>query len=103
VKIDKEKMAALGLRMDQVGNVINLAFSGNSDTKLTDGQYDYDITVKLDAFDRQSGDELKQLSFVNAEGQTIRLEQFAKIERTIGPAKLERKDRISSVTISCEV
>jgi len=89
--------------MDQVGNVINLAFSGNSDTKLTDGQYDYDITVKLDAFDRQSGDELKQLSFVNSAGQTIRLDQFAKIERTIGPAKLERKDRISSVTVSCEV
>ncbi|HEV8505195.1 MAG TPA: efflux RND transporter permease subunit, partial [Chitinophagaceae bacterium] len=103
VKIDKEKMAALGLRMDQVGNVINLAFSGNSDTKLTDGQYDYDITVKLDAFDRQSSDELKQLSFVNASGQNIRLDQFAKIERTIGPAKLERKDRISSVTVSCEV
>lgn len=103
VKIDKEKMAALGLRVDQVGNVINLAFSGNSDTKLTQGQYDYDITVKLDAFNRQSPDELKQLSFVNASGETIRLDQFAQIEKTIGPAKLERKDRMSSVTVSCEV
>ncbi len=103
IKIDKEKMAALGLRMDQVGNVINLAFSGNSDNKLTDGQYDYDITVKLDAFNRQSIDELNQLSFLNASGQAIRLDQFAAIERTIGPAKLERKDRISSVTVSCEV
>ena len=103
VKIDKEKMMALGLRMDQVGNVIQLAFSGNSDSKLTQGQYDYDITVKLDAFNRQSVNELQQLSFVNAAGEIIRLDQFAAIERTIGPAKLERKDRISSVTVSCEV
>jgi HAE1 family hydrophobic/amphiphilic exporter-1 len=103
VVVDKEKMMALGLRMDQVGGVINLAFSGNSDTKLTDGQYDYDINVRLDAFNRQSVNELRQLSFVNAAGQTIRLEQFATIERTIGPAKLERKDRISSVTVSSEV
>jgi HAE1 family hydrophobic/amphiphilic exporter-1 len=103
VKVDKQKMMALGLRMDQVGNVINLAFSGNSDSKLTQGQYDYDITVKLDAFNRQSVEELRQLSFVNATGETIRLDQFAAIERTIGPAKLERKDRISSVTVSCEV
>lgn len=103
VKVDKEKMAALGLRMDQVGSVINLAFSGDSESKLTQGQYDYDITVKLDAFDRQSIDELKQLSFVNATGQLVRLDQFATIEKTIGPAKLERKDRISSVTVSCEV
>lgn len=103
VNIDKEKMAALGLKMDQVGAVLQLAFSGNSDSKFSQGQYDYDITVKLDAFNRQSMDELKQLTFVNSAGQSIRLEQFAAIERTIGPAKLERKDRISSVTVSCEV
>lgn len=103
VKMDKEKMTALGLRLDQVGAGINLAFSGNSDTKLTEGQYDYDIAVKLDAFNRQSVGELQQLAFVNNAGQIIRLGQFASIERTIGPAKLERKDRMSSVTVSCEV
>lgn len=103
IRIDKEKMMALGLRMDQVGNIIQVAFSGNNDTKLTQGQYDYDITVKLDAFNRQSAEELQQLSFVNTAGQTIKLNQFAVVERSIGPAKLERKDRISSVTVSCEV
>ena len=103
IKINKEKMMALGLRMDQVGNVINLAFDGNSDSKLTEGQYDYDINVKLDAFNRGSVDELKQLVFVNTSGVTIRLDQFAAVERTVGPARLERKDRISSVTVSCEV
>jgi HAE1 family hydrophobic/amphiphilic exporter-1 len=96
-------MMGLGLRMDQVGSVIQLAFNGNTDTKFTEGQYDYDIAVKLDALNRQSPDELEQLSFVNVAGQVIRLDQFATIERTIGPAKLERKDRISSVTVSCEV
>lgn len=103
VRIDKEKMTALGLKMDQVGNVIKLAFNGNSDNTLTDGQYDYDITVKLDAFNRQSVAELQQLAFVNTEGQTIRLDQFATVERTLGPSKLERKDRLSSVTVSSEV
>lgn len=103
IKVDKEKMMALGLRMDQVGNIIKVAFSGNSDSKFTQGQYDYDITVKLDAFNRESLDELQQLSFVNAAGQTIRLDQFASVERTIGPARLERKDRMSSVTVSSEV
>jgi HAE1 family hydrophobic/amphiphilic exporter-1 len=103
VHIDKEKMMALGLRMNQVGNVIQLAFSGNSDTKLSQGQYDYDITVKMDEFNRQSVNELQQLSFANNAGEMIRLEQFAEIERSIGPARLERKDRMSSVTVSCEV
>ncbi|OQP48970.1 acriflavin resistance protein [Niastella yeongjuensis] len=103
IRIDKEKMMALGLRMDQVGNTVKLAFNGNSDAQLSEGQYDYDITVKLDAFDRESVNDLQQLSFVNGAGEIIRLNQFATIEKTIGPAKLERKDRISSVTVSCEV
>ena len=103
IRIDKEKMMALGLRMDQVGNTVKLAFNGNSDAQLSEGQYDYDITVKLDAFDRESVNDLQQLSFVNNAGQIIRLNQFAGIEKKIGPAKLERKDRISSVTVSCEV
>jgi HAE1 family hydrophobic/amphiphilic exporter-1 len=102
VRIDKEKMMQLGLRMDQVGNIIQIAFSGNSDSKLTQGQYEYDITVKMDAFNRESINELEQLSFVNAAGETIRLNQFAAIERSVGPAKLERKDRMSSVTVSTE-
>ncbi|KAA2241496.1 efflux RND transporter permease subunit [Chitinophaga agrisoli] len=103
VRIDKEKMMALGLQMDQVGNVIKLAFSGNNDVQLSEGQYDYDIMVRLDAFDRSSMNDLQQLSIVNAAGGNIRLNQFATVERTIGPAKLERKDRISAVTVSSEV
>src|SRR6185369_12526620 len=102
IHIDKEKMMALGLRMDQVGSTMQVAFTGNTDAQLSQGQYDYDIDVRLDAFNRQSVTELEQLAFVNNAGQSIRLDQFATIERTIGPAKLERKDRISSVTISCE-
>lgn len=103
IHVDKEKMMALGVKMEQVGNVLQVAFTGNTDVKLTDGQYDYDIDVRLDAFNRQSVTELQQLTFLNTSGQSIRLEQFATIERSMGPAKLERKDRISSVTVSSEV
>jgi len=103
VKVDKEKMKALGLTMDKVGGVLQLAFNGDSESKVTGGQYDYDITVKLDAFNRRSIDELKQLTVKNTEGESIRLDQFAEIVRGLGPAKLERKDRISSVTVSSEV
>jgi HAE1 family hydrophobic/amphiphilic exporter-1 len=102
ISIDKEKMMALGLDMKQVGDVVKVAFSGNSDIKLTQGQFEYDITLKLDAFNRESVDDLKQLTFVNKQSESIRLDQFATIERTLGPSKLERNDRISSVTVSCE-
>lgn len=103
VKVDKAKMHALGLNMAQVGGVLKLAFNGDKESKLLQGQYEYDINVKLDAFNRESVEELKQLTFKNAQNQNIRLDQFAVIEKSIGPAMLERKDRISSVTVSSQV
>jgi len=103
VQIDKGKMHAFGLTMAQVGGVLKLAFNGDNESKLLQGQYEYDINVKLDAFNRESVDELKQLTFKNALNQNIRLDQFATVEKSIGPAMLERKDRISSVTVSSQV
>jgi HAE1 family hydrophobic/amphiphilic exporter-1 len=103
VKVDKGKMHSFGLTMAQVGSVLKLAFNGDNESKLLQGQYEYDINVKLDAFNRESVDELKQLTFKNALNQNIRLDQFATVEKSIGPAMLERKDRISSVTVSSQV
>jgi len=103
VKIDKNKMHAFGLTMAQVGSVLQLAFNGNNDSKLLQGQYEYNINVELDALNRESVDELKQLTFRNNAGQIIRLDQFADVEKSIGQAMLERKDRTSSVTVSSQV
>ena len=103
VKIDKGKMHSFGLTMAQVGSVLKLAFNGDNESKLLQGQYEYDINVKLDAFNRESVDELQQLTFKNSMNQNIRLDQFATVEKSIGPAMLERKDRISSVTVSSQV
>jgi hydrophobic/amphiphilic exporter-1 (mainly G- bacteria), HAE1 family len=103
VRIDKGKMHSFGLTMAQVGSVLKLGFNGDKESKLLQGQYEYDINVKLDAFNRESVDELKQLSFKNSLNQNIRLDQFATVEKSIGPAMLERKDRISSVTVSSQV
>jgi HAE1 family hydrophobic/amphiphilic exporter-1 len=103
VKIDKGKMHSFGLTNAQVGGVLKLAFNGDKESKLLQGPYEYDINVKLDAFNRESIDELKQLTFKNSLNQNIRLDQFAVIEKSIGPAMLERKDRISSVTVSSQV
>jgi multidrug efflux pump subunit AcrB len=103
VNVDKEKMAFLGLNIAQVGGTLQNAFSGNDRSKFREGAYEYDIRVMLDAFDRTNIEDVRNISFVNTQGQLIKLSQFASISRGNGPTKLERRDRISSVTVSSYV
>jgi HAE1 family hydrophobic/amphiphilic exporter-1 len=103
VRIDRERLATLGLSLDQVGATMQNAFTGNDDSRLVDGAYEYPIRVQLDQFDRRSSADVGDLTFLNNAGQLIRLEQFATIENTAGPARLERKDKLATVTVSAHV
>jgi HAE1 family hydrophobic/amphiphilic exporter-1 len=103
VKVDKEKMAQLGLSLADVGSTMQLAYAGNDDAKFRDGEDEYDIRVMFDAFDRTNLDDVRNLPFINRRGETIRLSQFADVTRSTGTSKLERRDRTSSVTVQSMV
>jgi len=102
VDIDRDKLADLGLTLDAVGITMQNAFTGNTDSKFQDGEYDYDIRVQLDAFDRKNKQDIESLTFLNNKGQLIKLGQFALITEGSGPSRLERKDKISSLTIQSQ-
>ena len=103
VDIDKQKMADLGLNLPTVGSVMSTAFSGNTDTKFTDGSYEYDINVVYDEFNRHSINDVANLTFINSSNQQVKLSQFASIAYSNGSSALERFDRSSSVTVQSQV
>src|SRR5690554_2902371 len=103
IEVDRAKMADLGLGMDVVGGSLQVAFTGNTDTKFLDGEYEYDINVRMDEFDRRSTADIEAITFVNSRGEIIQLRQFAQALQSEGPDKLERKDRIGSVTLKSQV
>ena len=103
VAVDRDKMATLGLSLEQVGAAMQTAFSGNTDAQFKGQQNDYDINIRLDNFNRQNITDIGNLPFVNNKGELIRLSQFADIRQSTGPSKLERKDRVSSVAVNSQV
>lgn len=99
VIVDRKKMAQLGLSITDVGGTMNTAFTGNDDSKFREGINEYDIRVMLDKFDRTDAKTVENMPFVNSKGQIVELKQFAEIVQSSGPTKLERRDRISSITL----
>ncbi|WP_299986721.1 efflux RND transporter permease subunit [uncultured Pontibacter sp.] len=103
VVVDRDKMANVGLSLENVGASMQLAFSGNSDVTFRSGTEDYDINIRLDEFDRRSVTDIANLSFVNNMGQLVRLGQFADIRQSTGPSQLERYNRVTSVNVNSQV
>lgn len=103
VKLDREKMAQLGLDIATVGATLQNAYAGNTDAKYRVGTNEYDINVQFDAFDRKNVADVANISFRNNKGEAIKLSQFADVSNSSGPSVLERRDRRSSVTVKSNV
>ena len=99
VQVDRDKMAALGLSLQTVGMTMQTAYSGNTDGQFRAGEYEYDINIKYNAFDRKNIEDVSNLIFINNAGQQVKLAQFATIIEGSGPSQLERRDKSASVTV----
>ncbi len=103
VQVDRDKMSRLGLDLGTVGMTMQTAFSGNTDAKFRAGEYEYDINIRYDEFNRSNIDDVSNIVFINKSGEKIRLNQFADIEQGSGPSVLERRDKSPSVTVKSQV
>ena len=103
VVVDREKMSALGLSLDNVGISLQMAFQGNTSMKFVKDDHEYNINLRADNFYRSDIDDVAGLCFINQQGSRVTLDQFADVRVGPGPNRLERYNRNSSVTISANV
>jgi len=102
VQVDRDKMSSLGLSLQTVGMTMQTAFNGNTDGKFRAGEYEYDINIRFNEYNRSSVNDVKDLVFINDAGQQIKLSQFATVTESSGPSFLERRDKSASVTIQAQ-
>jgi HAE1 family hydrophobic/amphiphilic exporter-1 len=103
VKLNREKMAQLGLSSSDAGMALRMALAGNDDSKYSEGNYEYNIRVGVDNFDKTNIDDISKLTLLNKKGELIELNQIANISYGLGPSMLERTNRISSITVKSNV
>ncbi len=100
VEIDREKLAALGLTVADVGTTLRVGLTGDEDSTFRDKDgNEYTTRVVLDQYDRSRTANVGNMAVINRFGQSVELKQFANIYQTVGPTKLQRNDRGYSITV----
>jgi HAE1 family hydrophobic/amphiphilic exporter-1 len=99
IEIDREKMAAFGLSLEEVGFAVRTALSGNDDGKIRLAGTEYPVRIRLDAADRSSTEKVASLRFTTPIGESIQLRQFAAVQQSYSASQLDRRNRNASVIV----
>jgi HAE1 family hydrophobic/amphiphilic exporter-1 len=103
VKLDRGKVAEMGLSPEDIGRTLRVALTGNNDSKYMENDSEYNITVRADESYRTGAGDIERLTFINKTGELITLNQFAQVSYGLGPSMIERSDRITSVSVKSNV
>ena len=103
INIDREKAATFGFNVTDIGNAVETYISGNSTVKYQEGGDEYDIVVRLRPEDRDKVEDLGRVPLVSPTGQSVRLDNLARISNEFGPTSVSRNEQERYVQISGQV
>ncbi len=103
VLVDRDKTSALGLNAYNVGNTVEIFFSGKTATKYREKGKEYDIFVRLQEEDRNTISDLENIFITNSLNKQVRLSNVAEVKESLGPLKIERKNQQRMVSITANL
>lgn len=103
VRVDREKLADLGLSVRDVSDVIETAFAGSRAGEYRVGGNSYRILVQLADAEQRSIDEVLDLTMGTPDGDAVALRNLVTSERGRGPLIIERRNQERVVKVRAEV
>lgn len=102
VKYNHEKMAAYGVSVDDISEILETTFAGAVAGSLYEGDKKFDIVLRMDPSQRNV-ESLAQLSIPLKDGTDIPLSQVADIDYSPAPAQVSHEDGARRIYVGFNV
>ena len=102
VKYNHEKMAAYGVSVDDISEILETTFAGAVAGSLYEGDKKFDIVLRMDPSQRNV-EALEQLSIPLKDGTDIPLSQVADIDYSPAPAQVSHEDGARRIYVGFNV
>jgi hydrophobe/amphiphile efflux-1 (HAE1) family protein len=101
MRLNRERLAQLGLDAQTVGRILQLALEGEVVSDFLENDRAYDIRLRLPRSEANTPEALQQLVLRNAvNNQSLRLSEIAELELIAAPAEIRRDRQLRIVEIS---
>jgi len=98
--IDRDRVADLGLDLEQVGSDIGSMIGGNYVNRFDISGRSYKVIPQIQRVDRLNPDQLKNIYVTGPSGKLVPLSSLATIRNSTVPRSLNRFQQLNAVTIS---
>ncbi|MEM6788958.1 MAG: efflux RND transporter permease subunit [Myxococcota bacterium] len=99
--VDRDKVAAMGLDMQQVGLDLGSVMSGAYVNRFNISGRSYKVIAQLERSARLNPEQLLDLFITGPRGQPMPLSAIARLEDTVEPRSLNRFQQLNAVKLSC--
>ncbi len=100
IVIDRDKVADLGLNLQQVGRDLSSMLGGNFVNRFNIAGRSYKVIPQIRRVDRLNPDQLKEIYVTGPSGQLVPLSTIATIKNSTVPRSLNRFQQLNAVKIS---
>ncbi|GAB3366864.1 CusA/CzcA family heavy metal efflux RND transporter [Arachidicoccus ginsenosidivorans] len=103
VHYNRSQIARFGLNIAEINRVIQAGFAGTSAGLVFEGERRYDLVIRLEKENRQSIEDIKNLSVTTPAGIQVPISQLADVEMEIGPNQIQREDTRRRIMVGINV
>ncbi|UXI68659.1 efflux RND transporter permease subunit [Tahibacter amnicola] len=100
VDMDRDKVAAVGAKVEDVGRTLESLLGGRQVTRFKRGSEQYDVIVQVDNEGRRVPDQLSAIYVRGANGGMVQMANLVQAQESVAAKELNHFNRLRSATIS---
>jgi multidrug efflux pump len=100
IVLDRDKVAELGLNLQQIGQDLGAAVGGNYVNRFSVSGRSYKVIPQVARVDRLNPEQLKDIYVSGPAGQLVALSSIATLKDSVTPRSLNRFQQLNAVKIS---
>lgn len=102
VKVDRDRAAALGVEIEDIGRALESLLGGRQVTRFKRGGEQYDVIVQLSDAERATPQDINSI-YVRGGDRLVPLASLVRIEESVAPKELNHFNRLRAVKISANL
>jgi multidrug efflux pump len=103
VIVDRDKLADVGVAVDDVGRTLETMLGGRQVTRYQDSGEQYDVIVQVERQDRSSPADIQDIYVRTRDGGMVQLANFLDVRESVSPQSLNHFNRLRAVKVEAAV
>jgi CzcA family heavy metal efflux pump len=103
LRFDRERIARVGLKVEEVAEAVETAFLGKAVSRVLEGRRSFDLVVRAEDANRQSLEAIQSTLIDTPLGGKVPLAMLAEVKKDLGPNTISRENVQRKIVVSANV